>query len=201
MYYGVRYLNNEMLSTCSVVRQAFNETSFGKGGLNAHMTYIMWGSEIKAQFDMENLHLIVREQHPPMEKLVGALDSLSLRLLSMEASMTTMSVRLEGCESMLKVALAANKPPPTPIPASPAVALRTAMAEALDSEAADSAAAAEMSAAVSAAVVANAAAAASSTWLRNATDGVPLQLSFLKGSPDPIVKFTKLKAYEFFVMW
>ena len=210
MYYGERYLNNEMLTSCSAMRDAFNTTIFGKGGLNAYDTYIMWGKELKAQFDTDNLHLTARAQHEPMDKVVGAIETLSRTVSSLQAAMMTQSVRLEGCESMLKIALAAMNTTPTkpsPMPPSPAVALRTALteasnlAEASNSDAADAAAAAALSAAVSAAVVSNAAAAASSSWLQDATDGVPLKLSYFKGTPDPIVKFTKLHASDFFVMW
>ena len=193
MYYPARYTANEMLNVCAALRAAFDATINKAGVLNAHATLLSWGKELQSQFVADNLHLTMRASHPPMEQITGALQNMTTIMMNLQSAITTLAVRVEGCESVLKTLVSGAAADhvshlATPLsrrsqPGTPAAALRTALVEAE----ADTAAA---TASPTAGAVAPTAAS-----VRNAFD----QLSCPKGSPDLTISLNKLLATTFFV--
>lgn len=75
MYYNERFEAAEMHTVLTSMREAFVHAELGKMEV-AHSTICEWAKAIRAQFDVDNLHLTARQAHGMSEQVVATMQHL-----------------------------------------------------------------------------------------------------------------------------
>jgi hypothetical protein len=118
MYYAERFKAKEMHTVLHQMRESYEELATPDD--DAHAVFVKWGSVIKEQFVVDNLHLSTRQGHGEMEQLVAAVGSLKGMLNSLLTTTSDIASRVIGLEERLGrmegQGNAAASPIPVPTP-------------------------------------------------------------------------------------
>jgi hypothetical protein len=98
MYYNERFDAAEMHTVLTSMREAFVHAELGKMEV-AHSTICEWARAIRAQFDVDNLHLTARQAHGMSEQVVATMQHLHQAQETLQAQVAEIAGRLVRIET------------------------------------------------------------------------------------------------------